>query len=41
MPGFTNHLDLRLDKPGSYLIACMEFCGLGHHVMASRFEVTP
>jgi cytochrome c oxidase subunit 2 len=41
MPGYTNHLDLRLDKPGSYLIACLEFCGLGHHEMASRFEVTP
>jgi cytochrome c oxidase subunit 2 len=41
MPGYTNHLDLRLDKPGSYLIACLEFCGLGHHEMAGRFEVTP
>ncbi|HEX6228171.1 MAG TPA: hypothetical protein VFZ41_01780 [Solirubrobacterales bacterium] len=41
MPGYTNHLDLRLDKPGSYLIACLEFCGLGHHEMAARFEVTP
>jgi cytochrome c oxidase subunit 2 len=41
MPGYTNHLYLRLDKPGSYLIACMEFCGLGHHKMATRFKVTP
>jgi cytochrome c oxidase subunit 2 len=41
MPGYTNHLDLRLDKPGQYLVACLEFCGLGHHEMASQFEVTP
>jgi cytochrome c oxidase subunit 2 len=40
MPGYTNHLDLRLDKPGSYLIACLEFCGFGHHEMADQFEVT-
>lgn len=41
MPGYTNHLDLRLDQPGSYLISCMEFCGFKHHEMARRFEVTP
>jgi cytochrome c oxidase subunit 2 len=41
MPGYTNHLDLRLDKPGSYLIACMEFCGLGHHEMTGEFGVAP
>lgn len=41
MPGYTNHLDLRLDQPGSYLISCMEFCGFKHHEMRGRFEVTP
>lgn len=40
MPGYTNHLDLRLDEPGSYLVSCMEFCGLGHHQMARQFKVT-
>lgn len=40
MPGYTNHLDLRLDEPGSYLIACLEFCGFGHHEMEARFEVS-
>ena len=39
MPGYTNHLDLRLDEPGSYLVSCMEFCGVGHHQMARQFEV--
>jgi cytochrome c oxidase subunit 2 len=40
MPGYTNHLDLRLDEPGPYLIACLEFCGFGHHEMAAQFEVS-
>lgn len=40
MPGYTNHLDLRLDEPGSYLVSCMEFCGFGHHEMAAQFEVS-
>ena len=40
MPGYTNHLDLRLDEPGPYLISCLEFCGFRHHEMATQFEVT-
>jgi cytochrome c oxidase subunit 2 len=40
MPGFTNDLELRLDEPGTYLISCLEFCGLKHHDMAREFEVT-
>ena len=39
MPGYTNHLNLRLEEPGSYLVSCMEFCGLGHHEMYRNFEV--
>lgn len=27
-------------KPGTYLIVCNEFCGLGHHLMTSRIVVT-
>jgi len=41
MPGFTNELDLKLDKPGSYFISCLEFCGVDHHLMSREFEVTP
>lgn len=41
MPGYTNHLDLRLDEPGTYVISCMEFCGFKHHEMRGEFEVTP
>ncbi len=40
MPGFTNDLELRLDEPGTYTIACLEFCGLKHHDMMREFEVT-
>lgn len=39
MPGYTNKFDLRLKKPGTYLVACMEYCGIGHHKMLSNFEV--
>jgi cytochrome c oxidase subunit 2 len=40
MPGYTNELRLSLDKPGSYLVSCLEFCGSKHHEMAREFEVT-
>lgn len=40
MPGYTNKLELQLDEPGSYLISCLEFCGLGHHRMYRTFAVT-
>ena len=41
MPGFHNDLDLTLDKAGTYMIACLEFCGFEHHDMIREFEVTP
>lgn len=28
------------DKPGTYRILCLEYCGLGHHLMESTIEVT-
>jgi cytochrome c oxidase subunit 2 len=40
MPGYTNHLELELDEPGSYLVSCLEFCGVGHHEMIREIEVT-
>lgn len=39
MPGYTNHMELQLDDPGTYLISCLEFCGIGHHEMTAEFEV--
>jgi cytochrome c oxidase subunit 2 len=40
MPGFHNHLELTLDEPGTYLVSCLEFCGVDHHKMSREFEVT-
>jgi cytochrome c oxidase subunit 2 len=39
MPGFTNTLELTLEDPGTYLVSCLEFCGVGHHEMFREFEV--
>ena len=39
MPGYTNTLHVTFDKPGTYHVVCMEFCGAIHHMMASTFEV--
>jgi cytochrome c oxidase subunit 2 len=40
MPGFTNDLELTLDEPGTYMISCLEYCGLKHHDMMRELEVT-
>jgi cytochrome c oxidase subunit 2 len=39
MPGFHNHLELTLDDPGTYLVSCLEMCGIDHHKMSREFEV--
>jgi cytochrome c oxidase subunit 2 len=39
MPGYHNELDLRLEKPGEYVFACLELCGVGHHRMQRLFKV--
>lgn len=39
MPGYTNSLQLVLKKPGQYLVLCMEYCGIAHHLMRATFEV--
>ena len=41
MPDYTNILELDMDKPGTYELACLEYCGLNHHRMIRKFEVTP
>jgi heme/copper-type cytochrome/quinol oxidase subunit 2 len=40
MPGYHNKLDLTLDRAGTYLIRCLEFCGLNHATMEGRFTVS-
>lgn len=39
MPGYTNKLIWKFDKPGDYTVRCLEFCGLGHHIMMAKLTV--
>jgi cytochrome c oxidase subunit 2 len=40
MPGYHNKLDMTLDGAGTYMIRCLEFCGLNHATMEGRFTVS-
>ncbi len=40
MPGYVNKVEHTFEAGGIYKIICMEFCGIGHHTMNSKFEVT-
>lgn len=39
MPGYENRLSYEFERPGTYTIACMEFCGVAHQAMISQLEV--
>jgi len=41
VPGMEIPLEIHVDKPGSYEIACAELCGLGHSQMRSFLIVMP
>ena len=41
MPGYTNALDFTFKKPGTYKILCLEYCGIGHHMMIKEIKVLP
>jgi cytochrome c oxidase subunit 2 len=41
MPGYTNLLDLTLNRPGQYRVLCLEYCGIGHHQMTGVLTVLP
>jgi len=41
MPKYTNKAVYTFEKPGTYKIICLEYCGLAHHVMTVTFEVVP
>ncbi len=40
MPGYINKLLVVFDKPGKYLIHCLEYCGPDHSVMVGLLDVT-
>lgn len=39
MPGYDNHLQLTFTQAGMYTVRCLEYCGIGHDVMRTTFEV--
>jgi cytochrome c oxidase subunit 2 len=41
VPGMEIPLELHVDRPGTYEIACAELCGLGHSQMRSVLIVMP
>lgn len=40
LPDVRQNLGVTFDKPGTYRIRCLEFCGVDHHLMETTFEVT-
>jgi cytochrome c oxidase subunit 2 len=40
IPGYVSRFTTTF-APGDYLIACNEYCGVGHHQMAGRLKVVP
>ncbi|WP_415893062.1 hypothetical protein ACMXYN_00785 [Neptuniibacter sp. PT8_73] len=39
MPKYTNRLVYTFDKPGTYKVLCLEYCGLAHHAMTAQLTV--
>ena len=39
MPGYVNRLRIVFDKPGTYTVLCLEFCGMSHHRMRAVLRV--
>lgn len=40
MPGYTNVLTHTFQRPGTYHLLCLEYCGIAHHGMMGEFTVT-
>jgi len=41
IPGYISQFTTQFNLPGEYLIACNEYCGIGHHGMMSKMRVVP
>ncbi|MDP1588398.1 MAG: hypothetical protein Q8M07_11675 [Prosthecobacter sp.] len=39
MPGYVNRLRVRFPEAGTYNVLCLEYCGVGHHVMRAAIDV--
>lgn len=40
IPGYVSQFTTTF-HPGEYLIACNEYCGIGHHTMSAKLKVVP
>ena len=40
VPGYVSQFTTQF-AAGDYLVACNEYCGVGHHTMATRLKVVP
>ncbi|MFV0367862.1 MAG: hypothetical protein ACK5KM_05335 [Hyphomicrobiaceae bacterium] len=38
MPGYVNKVAYVFDRPGTYRVVCLEYCGLAHHDMLTEFK---
>lgn len=41
IPGYVSQFTTMFTEPGEYLVACNEYCGVGHQNMATRLIVVP
>lgn len=39
MPGVTNVLRHTFERPGTYRILCLEYCGVAHHTMMTELHL--
>lgn len=38
-PGWVSSVSHTFTKPGKFLLACHEYCGIAHHLMAGSIEI--
>ena len=41
VPGYVSQFTTTIPDPGEYMIACNEYCGIGHHQMSTSLTVVP
>jgi len=39
VPGHINCIEYTFKEAGEYLVVCNEYCGSGHHMMATKIKV--
>jgi cytochrome c oxidase subunit 2 len=39
VPGYVSQFTVTFETPGDYVIACNEYCGMGHHMMTGKLVV--